>query len=733
MFKKIVTFMLLFLCIIPSVAYAAFKLPDTGQTKCYQADYPYAEIPCDNTGQDGAYSINPMSYTDNGNFTVTDNNTGLMWLLVEPGPTVWAKAISFCAGLSFKGYSDWRLPDMKELISIIDFGVPSPGPTINSEFFPDASASNYWTATTHAAFPDVAAYVDFYYGGTWGDEKNSSYDVRCVRGGQYPPSSFVNNGNGTVTDNSTGLTWQRGEPGVMTWGSALTYCEGLSLGGQTNWRLPNIRELVSLADFTRYYPAINTSFFPKASSDYYWSSTTEAGPTGGNVWGANFDLGLIDTDLDSSDELYNVRCVRGKSPPTLTKTFGAASIPLAGSTSLTFAINNPNSSATLTGIAFTDTLPAGLIISTPNGLTGACGGGTISATQGTKVITLSGATLAASGSCNFSVNVTGTAYGTQNNTTGKVSSNEGGTGGSASASITVLAPPTLAKGFYPPAINSGQTTALVFTITNPAVNTVSLTGVAFTDTLPVGLTVANSSATVCGGTLTTTAPRGIVFSGGNMAVNSQCELVVTVTGAAAGNYTNTTGNVTSTNGGTGNTATANLSVAANLSISFAGSGSGTVRSTAPDARINCIKGSSSGCSANYPYNTSVTLAATGDWKSLFSAWSGGITSSANPVTFTMNASKALTATFNPNFKAKLLPGGALFATIQGAYASVSSGSITIQAQQYSFLENLLFGKGTAVTLSGGMNSSYNPTSGHSTVKSLTVEKGSAVISNITIK
>jgi hypothetical protein len=79
MFKKIVAFILLVLCVIPSIAYAAFKLPDSGQTKCYQTIDPYAEIPCTGTGQDGAYNINPMSYTDNDNGTVTDNNTGLMW------------------------------------------------------------------------------------------------------------------------------------------------------------------------------------------------------------------------------------------------------------------------------------------------------------------------------------------------------------------------------------------------------------------------------------------------------------------------------------------------------------------------------------------------------------------------------------------------------------------------------------------------------------------------------
>ncbi len=249
------------------------------------------------------------------------------------------------------------------------------------------------------------------------------------------------------------------------------------------------------------------------------------------------------------------------SPALIIKSFGATSIPLNGSTSLSFIVQNPNTTTTLTGIGFSDTLPAGLVISTPNGQTGTCGGGTISATAGTNTISLSGASLAASTSCTFSVNVTGIAAGTQNNTTGNVTSTEGGTGGTASASIAVIAPPTIAKVFSPANIPLNGTTSLTFTITNPAANTVALTGVAFTDTLPTGLTVATASATVCGGTLTTTAPTGIALSGATIAVNSQCQFSVTVTGAVSGQYTNTTGNVTSANGGTGNTASANLSVA----------------------------------------------------------------------------------------------------------------------------------------------------------------------------
>ena len=57
-------------------------------------------------------------------------------------------------------------------------------------------------------------------------------------------------------------------------GLALSYCEGLPLGGKTDWRLPNIKELESLTDDARYNPAIDTNFFPNAYASYYWSSTT---------------------------------------------------------------------------------------------------------------------------------------------------------------------------------------------------------------------------------------------------------------------------------------------------------------------------------------------------------------------------------------------------------------------------------------------------------------------------
>jgi hypothetical protein len=208
MFKKIVTFTLLLLCIIPSIASAAFKLPDTGQTKCYQTVDPYAEIPCAGTGQDGAYSINPMSYTDNGNDTVTDNNTGLMWQKCSSGQNNdstcsgdvssynWyqasgtydasynASSQSVCGSLNLGGQTDWRLPTKKELMSIVDYSVPYPGPTIKTAYFPNTVASFYWSSTTYAGGPEVAWGVGFYYGVVAYDVKYGGGYVRCVRGGQ---------------------------------------------------------------------------------------------------------------------------------------------------------------------------------------------------------------------------------------------------------------------------------------------------------------------------------------------------------------------------------------------------------------------------------------------------------------------------------------------------------------------------------------------------------------------
>ena len=163
------------------------------------------------------------------------------------------------------------------------------------------------------------------------------------------------------------------------------------------------------------------------------------------VRSASLSFGVI------SSLLWNAACGGGSSgsgnppppaklPPTISKVFGAASVPLNGTTSLTFNLTNPNAAISLSGIGFTDTFPSGLAVSTPNGLTGSCAGGTITAAAGSNSVSLSGASLTAGASCTFAVNVAGAGAGAQNNVTSAVTSTEAGNGGTASASLTVAGP-----------------------------------------------------------------------------------------------------------------------------------------------------------------------------------------------------------------------------------------------------------------------------------------------------
>jgi hypothetical protein len=127
---------------------------------------------------------------------------------------------------------------------------------------------------------------------------------------------YTDNGDGTVTDTSTGLTWQQATPdNSMTWGEAMSYCTTLNLGNYKDWRLPTIKELRSLADYSRYNPAINTTFFPDTISSFYWSSTTNASYND-YAWGVYFYYGDVN-DYDKNYGYY-VRAVRGGQGGALT-------------------------------------------------------------------------------------------------------------------------------------------------------------------------------------------------------------------------------------------------------------------------------------------------------------------------------------------------------------------------------------------------------------------------------
>jgi hypothetical protein len=121
-------------------------------------------------------------------------------------------------------------------------------------------------------------------------------------------SDFTDNGDGTITDNKTGLMWMKETAdNTMTWKDAFSYCENLDYAGYSDWRLPNIKELGSIVDYSAYNPAIDTNFFPDTMSSYYWSSTTGSNDTD-NAWLVYFYNG-DDCDYYKSNTYY-VRAVR---------------------------------------------------------------------------------------------------------------------------------------------------------------------------------------------------------------------------------------------------------------------------------------------------------------------------------------------------------------------------------------------------------------------------------------
>ena len=287
------------------------------------------------------------------------------------------------------------------------------------------------------------------------------------------------------------------------------------------------------------------------------TTVTVTAPSG--TAGTTVNVSVVNPDGTSNTVGYSYAA----SPPTINKSFGASSIPLGGSTSLSFTITNPNSGAEVTGVGFTDTLPAGMVVANPNGATTPCTGfSSFSATPGAGSVGISGFSLPANASCNFSVNVTATTAGVKNNSV-TVTSDQG-TGNTATATLTVVAPPTISKSFGASSIPLGGTTSLSFTITNPNSGT-SLTGVGFTDPLPSGLVVATPSNGLTGscgsGTIVATPDSSsISLSGATLAASASCTFSVNVIGVGSGVQNNTTSAVSSNDGGAGTPASASTTV-----------------------------------------------------------------------------------------------------------------------------------------------------------------------------
>ena len=260
---------------------------------------------------------NPQSYTDNGNGTVTDKVTGLMWQQAPGGVMALADATTYCSGLALGGQGGWRLPSRIELISIND--VSRTDPCLNVTAFPGMQvpggmqSAGFWSSSPRPSVPGSGWVEDFGLGGSSTSSGTSSAFVRCVRTAAGGVGHHYTAGAGTVYDAATRLTWQEPAPSATyAWSDALAYCSGLgaSLGGP-GWRLPTVNELQTLLDVSRETPAIDTTAFPSTPttfSVFTWTASRVAGTRVTDSWAVNFGVG--NGDLDVMTAAHNVRCVR---------------------------------------------------------------------------------------------------------------------------------------------------------------------------------------------------------------------------------------------------------------------------------------------------------------------------------------------------------------------------------------------------------------------------------------
>jgi hypothetical protein len=272
-------------------------------------------------GQDATHNGNQPSYTDNGDGTITDNITGLVW---QKSYKVMSLSEASEAVKSFKagGHSDWRIPSIKEAYSLIIFSgkdvsskemnkSPYEAPFIDKNYFDFDYGSNgprpidvqVLTTTVYKGKTmgrDATVFgVNFADGRIKGypiiDPRSRSekkYTVRFVRGNiDYGKNNFEDNSDGTISDLATGLMWQKTDSKkAMNWEEALAWAQMKNTEnylGHNDWRLPNVKELQSIVDYTRSPQETNSAAIDpifeiskikveEGANNYpfFWSSTT---------------------------------------------------------------------------------------------------------------------------------------------------------------------------------------------------------------------------------------------------------------------------------------------------------------------------------------------------------------------------------------------------------------------------------------------------------------------------
>jgi hypothetical protein len=290
-----------------NVVKTMLRLPDTGQSGNYTPT----------PGEDSDYSITPPFFFVNGNGTLTDTVTGLMWQQTDGGEMTVESALAYCDALTLGGFSDWRLPNAHEAFSILNHSFSNPA--LNLMVFSPTNAEYWWTSTRQAN-DNTKAWVTNAGGGIGNHPLSETisaggtkrFQVRAVRdiyAPVNPIAHYIDHENGTITDQLTGLIWQKVPlTDTLTWEQSLYYAENLSLAGNSDWRVPNIKEVQSLNDEALVNPSVNTLFFTTIGLKKYWSSTSLPNQTS-QAW--YFDTRYGITSHDVKTKALNLLCVRG--------------------------------------------------------------------------------------------------------------------------------------------------------------------------------------------------------------------------------------------------------------------------------------------------------------------------------------------------------------------------------------------------------------------------------------
>lgn len=259
----------------------------------------------------GVYSVQDVG----GEKVVLDSQTKLMWQQsTAPVPKNWADAKAYCDGLAYAGHKDWRLPSVYELVSLVAFSLAKGLVAIDTATYPATKPKLYWTSMSKATsgIANSAWAVSFERGQIATAAFSSLVEVRCVRTTavlEQAERYQVSAGGGVVVDTWTKLQWQR-EPVKpnMKLEHAKMFCAALNLEGQSGWRLPWVRELHGLVDYTKYGPTLDPMVFPA-------TPVTEFG-TASPFWQPPLDYFSVSLFTGATGTLppdvpYLFRCVRG--------------------------------------------------------------------------------------------------------------------------------------------------------------------------------------------------------------------------------------------------------------------------------------------------------------------------------------------------------------------------------------------------------------------------------------